>query len=279
MFSYLTRMPRFALLALAVLGLAVPALAQVVPSGPRAIQTAEDPWLYKGSDIVQDSAWRFGRLPNGVRYAVRKNGVPPGQVAVRVRIDAGSLMETDTERGYAHLLEHLSFRGSVYVPDGDSKRIWQRLGVTFGSDSNAQTTFTQTVYKLDLPGATQSGLDESMKILGGMMYGPAITPEALNAERPVVLAEAREQPGAQVRLQDAMFGLMFAGQPVAMRKPIGTTEMLNAATAESVKAFHDRWYRPERAVVIVVGDMDPAILEQMVVKHFSSWKGIGPAPQ
>lgn len=280
MFSYL-RMPRFALLALAALGLAVPALAQVAPpAAPQArpIQTADDPWLYKGSDIVQDTNWRFGRLPNGVRYAVRKNGVPPGQVAVRVRIDAGSLMETDNERGYAHLLEHLSFRASVYVPDGDSKQIWQRLGVTFGSDSNAQTTFTQTVYKLDLPNATDTGLDESMKILSGMMYGPNITPATLNAERPVVLAEAREQPGAQSRLQDAMFGLMFAGQPAAVRKPIGTTEMLNAATAETVKAFHDRWYRPERAVVIVVGDMDPAILEQMVVKHFSGWKGSGPAP-
>lgn len=276
MFSYL-RMPRFALLALAVLGLAVPALAQVATPA-RQIQTADDPWLYKGSDILQDTAWKFGRLPNGVRYAVRRNGVPPGQVAVRVRIDAGSLMETDNERGYAHLLEHLSFRGSVHVPDGDSKQIWQRLGVTFGSDSNAQTSFTHTVYKLDLPGATNAGLDESMKILSGMMYGPNITAATLTAERPVVLAEQREQPGAQTRLQDAMFGLMFAGQPVAQRKPIGTVETLNSATAESVKAFHDRWYRPERAVVIVVGDMDPTILEQMVVKHFSDWKGNGPAP-
>ncbi|WP_163360505.1 insulinase family protein, partial [Klebsiella aerogenes] len=85
------------------------------------------------------------------RYAVRKNGVPPGQVSVRVRMDVGSLMEQDSERGFAHLLEHLSFRGSVHVPDGESKRIWQRLGVTFGSDSNASTTFTATTYKLDLP--------------------------------------------------------------------------------------------------------------------------------
>ncbi|MES2443287.1 MAG: insulinase family protein [Pseudomonadota bacterium] len=279
MFLY-PRLPRFAPVlvgALSLIGLAVPAAAQQAPA-PRTIQTADDPWLYKGSDIIQDGAWRFGRLPNGVRYAVRKNGVPPGQVAVRVRIDAGSLMETDSERGYAHLLEHLSFRASQYVPDGDSKQIWQRLGVTFGSDSNAQTTFTHTVYKLDLPSASPAGLDESFKILAGMMYGPLITDTTLNAERPVVLAEAREQPGPQVRLQDAMFGLMFAGQPLAERKPIGTTAMLNAATAESVKAFHDRWYRPERAVVIVVGDVDPALLEQMVVKYFSDWKGVGPAP-
>ncbi|MDF7773786.1 insulinase family protein [Sphingomonas sp. AOB5] len=276
MLSYL-RSARSALVALSILGLAVPAIAQQAPPA-RTIQTAEDPWLYKNSDLVHDTAWRFGRLPNGLRYVVRKNGVPPGQVAVRVRIDAGSLNETDSERGFAHLLEHLSFRGSVYVPDGDSKQIWQRLGVTFGSDSNASTTFTQTVYKLDLPSATESGLDESMKILAGMMYGPNITPATLNAERPVVLAEAREQPGAQMRLQDAMFDLMFAGQPLAKRKPIGTTETLNGATAESVKAFHDRWYRPERAVVVVVGDMDVNLLEQMVIKHFSSWKGTGPAP-
>jgi zinc protease len=279
-----SRLSRSALLALSLFGLALPATAQqTAPAKPdltvaRPIQTADDPWLYKGSDIWQDPEWVFGRLPNGLRYAVRKNGVPPGQVAVRVRIDAGSLMEKDSERGYAHLLEHLSFRGSVHVPDGESKRIWQRLGVTFGSDSNAQTTFTHTVYKLDLPSADTAGLDESFKILSGMMSGPTLDAKALNAERPVVLAEAREQPGAQKRMQDAMFDLMFAGQPLANREPIGTTETLNAATPESVRAFHQRWYRPERAVVVAVGDVDTATLEAMIVKYFSDWKGEGPAP-
>lgn len=269
------RSPLLASLALATL---VPVLPVQAQTAPRPVQTADDPWLYKGSDLVHDDEWKFGRLSNGVRYAVRKNGVPPGQVSVRVRIDAGSLNEQESERGFAHLLEHLSFRGSTFVPDGESKRIWQRLGVTFGSDSNASTTFTQTVYKLDLPTATAAGLDESFKILAGMMAAPAITQASLTAERPVVLAEAREQPGAQERLQDTMLGLMFAGQPVANRKPIGTTQALTAATAESVQAFHDRWYRPERAVVIVIGDMDPAVLEAMVQKHFSAWQGKGPNP-
>lgn len=274
-------MPRFlrsSLLASLALATLVPVVPVQAQTAPRPVQTAEDPWLYKGSDLVHDEEWKFGRLSNGIRYAVRKNGVPPGQVSVRVRIDAGSLNEQESERGFAHLLEHLSFRGSTFVPDGESKRIWQRLGVTFGSDSNASTTFTQTVYKLDLPTATAAGLDESFKILAGMMAAPAITQASLNAERPVVLAEAREQPGAQERLQDTMLGLMFAGQPVANRKPIGTTAALTAATPESVQAFHERWYRPERAVVIVIGDMDPTLLEAMVQKHFSAWKGKGPNP-
>jgi zinc protease len=274
---FFLRSPLLASLALATLAPALPVQAQTAPAAPRPVQTADDPWLYKGSDLVHDDAWKFGRLPNGLRYAVRKNGVPPGQVSVRVRIDAGSLHERDSERGFAHLLEHLSFRGSTFVPDGESKRIWQRLGVTFGSDSNASTTFTSTVYKLDLPNATPQGLDESFKILSGMMTAPGLGKAALDAERPVVLAEGREQPGPQKRVQDTMFELMFAGQLLSDREPIGTTEALSAATPEAVQAFHDRWYRPERATVIAIGDVDPAVLEQLVAKYFSAWQGKGPA--
>ena len=246
-----------------------------LPPIPGVDQSA---WLYKDSDLPQDKAWKFGTLPNGLRYAVRRNGVPPGQVAVRVRIDAGSLNERDSERGFAHLIEHLSFRGSQYVPDGEAKRIWQRLGATFGSDSNASTTPTQTVYQLDLPGATEGGLDDSLKILAGMMAAPSLTTQALNAERPVVLAERREQPGPQVRYSDKVRETFFAGQPLAERSPIGQLATLEAATPESVRAFHDRWYRPERAVVIISGDLDPLLLAKLVAKNFGDWKGVGTSP-
>ena len=260
------------------------AIAQQVTPAPVAAPPVAPPvsvdktaWLYKGSDITPDPDWRFGTLPNGLRYAVRKNGVPPGQVSIRVRIDAGSLMERAPERGFAHLIEHLSFRGSEHVPDGEAKRVWQRMGVTFGADSNASTSFTQTVYKLDLPSATEGTLAESMKILEGMMSGPGLTQAALDAERPVVMAEAREQPGPQMRLGDLTRETFFSGQPLAERSPIGTPETLAGATAASVSAFHQRWYRPERAVVVISGDMDPAVFESQIVQHFGGWKGVGPA--
>ncbi len=253
---------------------AVPADAPL-PGIPGVDQSA---WLYKGSDLGRDAEWKFGTLPNGLRFAVRRNGVPPGQVAVRVRIDAGSLNERDDERGFAHFIEHLSFRGSEYVPDSQAKRIWQRFGATFGSDSNAQTTPVSTTYKLDLPSATEAGLDESMKILGGMMAKPAITDAAITAERPVVLAEQREQPGPQVRFGDALRQTFFAGQPLAERSPIGTVKTLEAATAASVGGFHDRWYRPERTTVIVAGDMDPGVFARLIVKNFGGWKGVGANP-
>ncbi|MGN6818912.1 MAG: M16 family metallopeptidase [Sphingomonas sp.] len=276
------RVPRLAVLASVVLGLSLPAIAQqIAPSpAPLAVRPEVDrsPWLFKGSDITPDPAWHFGTLPNGLRYAVRKNGVPPGQVSIRVRIDAGSLYEDDQEQGYAHFMEHLVFRGSEYVADNEAKRTWQRLGATFGSDTNAQTTFTQTVFKLDLPAATPATVDESLKILSGMMEAPSFDDKVVNSERPVVMAEQREAPGPQVRFGDAQRATIFAGQPYATRSPIGTVKTLEAATAASLRAFHDKWYRPERAVVIISGDLDPLVFETLVDKNFSSWKGKGPDP-
>lgn len=252
---------------------------KAVPTRATAPVTVDTrPWLFADSDIPPDPNWHFGALPSGLRYAVRRNAVPPGQVAVRVRIDAGSLYETDAEQGFAHLIEHLSFRGSKYVPDGEAKRVWQRFGATFGSDSNASTTPTQTVYKLDLPGATDVKLDESLKIFSGMMAAPAITDAGLAAERPAVLAEQREAPGPQVRYGDAIRETFFAGQPLASRSPIGTIKTLEAATPATVQAFHDRWYRPSRAVVIISGDIDPDVAARLVVKNFGGWQGKGANP-
>ncbi|HMT44003.1 MAG TPA: insulinase family protein, partial [Chakrabartia sp.] len=269
---------RFAL-ALAASSLPFTSLVSVAyaeTKGAPAAKPAATPWLYAGSDIPPDPEWRFGVLPNGLRYAVRRNGVPPGQVSIRIGMEAGSLMESEEERGYAHFIEHLSFRGSRYVMDGEAKRVWQRLGATFGSDTNATTTATQTIYKLDLPAVQPAALDESLKILSGMMIAPSMTPAEVDAERRTVLAEAREQFGPEYEVGEAQRKLFHAGQLFANRPPIGTTAALGAATAQSLRAFHDRWYRPERTVISIAGDVDPATFETLIRKYFSPWKGKGP---
>ncbi len=253
-----------------------PAQAPAIPPLPADVDTSA--WLYKGSDIPPDKGWQFGTLSNGLRYAVRKNGVPPGQVAIRVRVDAGSLMEEDSERGFAHFLEHLLFRGSKYVPDGEAKRVWQRLGATFGSDSNAQTSPTQTVYQLDLPNATASGLDESIKILSGMVREPKLDQRTIDTEKSVVMAEQRESDGPQQRQGDAQREHVFVGQRLAVRSTIGTPKTIGGATASAIQAFHDRWYRPDRVVIIISGDGDPAQYAGLVAKYFGDWKADGAAP-
>ena len=266
--------------ALAALLLGPVVSAQPAPeSAKTAAKAQNDSWLYEGSDIPRDTAWRFGVLPNGVRYAVRNNGVPPGQVSIRVRMDVGSMFETEQERGFAHLLEHLTFRGSEHIPDGEAKRIWQRFGVTFGSDSNAQTTPTQTVYQLDLPSVTPTNLDESMKLLAGMVREPLIADAAVTAERGVVLSELRESDGPQKRIADTTNSHLFANQLLGDRSPIGTVESLAGARAGAVLAFHKRWYRPERTVVVIAGDGEPAEFARLIEKYYGDWRGDGPPPK
>lgn len=252
-------------------------------SGPATSAAAKSspsvPWIYRGSDVPQDREWVFGELGNGLRYAVRKNGVPPGQVAIRVRMDVGSLHEEDGERGYAHLLEHLVFRQSRYLAEGAAIPTWQRLGATFGSDTNAETSPVSTTFKLDLPNATPAKLDESLKLLSGMMIAPALTEANIRTEVPIVLAEKRERGGLAARVADATQQTLFAGQRLAERPVIGTGETLGAAKQASVRAFHSRWYRPENAVVIVVGDIETAQMEALIRQHFADWPAKGrPAP-
>ncbi|WP_379551156.1 M16 family metallopeptidase [Qipengyuania sp. DGS5-3] len=249
---------------------------------PTALQTGDEtPWIYEGSDVPRDKEWLFGAMENGLRYAVRRNGVPPDQVSIRVRIDAGSLHERDEERGFAHLLEHLLFRESKYLGPGEAIPTWQRLGATFGSDTNAETSPTHTAYKLDLPNIDDAKLEESFKLLSGMIREPVINRRNLEAEVPIVMAEKRERGGAAQRSGDATRQTLFAGQRLSTRSPIGTIETLQGARASKVKAFHRRWYRPENTVISVAGDADPEQLAALVEKYFGDWRGRGeltPAP-
>ncbi len=260
----------------------LPALAQT-PCTIRA--TAEDqpqfarpddPWIYRGTDIPIDTQWLFGEMPNGVRYAVRQNDVPPCQASLRVRIDAGSLNERDSERGFAHLLEHMVFRESATFGPGEAIAHFQRLGASFGFDTNASTTPTATTYNLNLPNANRTTLDDSVRRFAGMVIDPVLSSENLAQDVPIVLSERREQAGPQRRVAEATTATFFAGQRLAERSPIGTVETLEGATADTVQAFHARWYRPENAVVVLVGDADPRVLAAIVERHFADWEGEGP---
>ncbi|OYX66960.1 MAG: peptidase M16 [Sphingomonadales bacterium 32-64-17] len=232
----------------------------------------DDPWIFRGTDIPIDDEWLMGELPNGVRYAVRENGVPPCQASFRVAIDAGSLNEEDSERGFAHLLEHMTFRQSRDFGSGEAIPYFQRLGASLGADTNASTGPTQTVYKLDLPNADRAKLSDSVRLFAGMIEAPTLSSDNLAADLPIVLAEMRDGAGANRRIGEVTQSTFFAGQRLSQRNPIGTLESLQGATQESVRAFHQRWYRPENAVVVLVADADPQVLAALIEREFSDWK-------
>ena len=286
MMSFLRALrPLLPLLLLAPAPLAaqrLPAPAETQAAGlpaPRYAQP-DDPWIYRGTDIPVDREWLMGEMPNGLRYAVRSNGVPPGQVSIRVRIDAGSLHEEEPERGFAHLIEHLVFRQSRDFGPGEAIPYFQRLGASLGNDTNAVTSPTQTVYQLDLPNATAATLADSVRLFAGMIREPVLSAANLATEVPIVLAERRERNGPDRRIAEATRELFFAGQRLAERSPIGAVATLQAATADKVRAFHSRWYRPEEATVVIVGDADPQLLAALVEQHFGDWRVPGePAPE
>ncbi|WP_197470503.1 pitrilysin family protein, partial [Erythrobacter sp. HI0019] len=144
---------------------------------------------------------------------------------------------------------------------------WQRLGATFGSDTNAETSPTHTVFKLDLPNVDAGKLAESMKLLSGMVRSPVLSDANVQAEVPIVLAEKRERGGPAERAGNASREVLFAGQRLATRSPIGTEATLGAATGASVSAFYRRWYRPENTVVVAAGDIDP----QQLAAEIEAW--------
>lgn len=283
-----TRAQRLFALALSSLAIvAAPALdaatsrakkpaAAAAPAAAKCTDTTS-PWLYRCSDIPQDKEWIFGELPNGVRYAVRKNGVPPDQVSIRIHVDVGSMYEKPSEMGFSHLLEHMVFRQSKYLGDGEAIPTWQRMGAAFGSDTNAQTGPLSTTYKLDLPNATLDSTDTSIKLLSGMITAPTLSQKNVETDVPIVLAEKRESGGTAERVFEQSQQILFAGQLLGARPVIGTDATLLGANEASIRAYHKRWYRPERTVIVAVGDISPARLEASIKKWFGDWKGDGPA--
>jgi zinc protease len=234
-------------------------------------------WPQTVSDIKADTAVRFGTLPNGMRYAILKNATPPGQASLRLRFDAGSLMETDSEQGIAHFLEHMAFNGSEHVPEGEMVKMLERHGLAFGADTNAQTSWTETVYQLDLPHTDDDTVDTSLMLLREAAGNLTLDPGAIDRERGVVLSEERTRDTPGLRVFKAGIGFFLQGQLAASRLPIGQVSVINHADHALLEGFYRRYYRPERAVLVAVGDFDPDAMEAKIRARFSNWAAQGPA--
>ena len=253
-------------------------LAACAVQPARVTSLPKPDWAFQQSDLPPDPAFRFGKLPNGMRYIIRHNATPPGTAAVRLDVDAGSLDEAPNERGFAHFVEHMAFNGSTHVPEGEMVRLLERKGLAFGADTNAQTGFEQTLYQLDLPRADPALLDTALMLLRETASELTFDPAAVARERGVVLSELRDGRGyALDNLQDQL-AFFYPKARYPQRLPIGTVETLNAATGPALRAFWAREYVPAKATLIVVGDFDAAAAETSITAHFASWQPAPPPP-
>jgi zinc protease len=234
-------------------------------------------WAQSRSDLKADPAVLFGTLPNGMRYAIMKNATPAGQAALRLRIGSGSLQESDAQQGLAHFLEHMAFKGSTRVPEGEMVKILQRKGLAFGADTNASTGWTQTVYRLDLPAADSGSLDTGFMLLREIAGELTLSAKAMESERGVVMSEERLRDTPQFRAYVARLAMLLDGQLAARRVPIGKMDVIRNAPASLVADYYRANYRPDRAALLMVGDFDPASAEDKIKAVFNDWQPAGPA--
>jgi len=256
----------------------LPALPKIGHSAPAAFQKLPPGvWPQAQSDVPADPDIRFGSLPNGMRYAIQRQAIPAGQAAIRLRFDAGSLMESDAQQGLAHFLEHMAFNGSKNVPEGEMVKILERHGLAFGADTNASTNFDETVYKLDLPKTDDDTVDTSLKLMRETASELTIGKEAVDRERGVVLSEERASDSPAYRVFKQRLGFLLPGQRMPQRLPIGHVDVLQKAPPSLIADFYHHYYRPERATLVVVGDFDPAAMEAKIRAKFADWRAVGPA--
>lgn len=231
-------------------------------------------WARDRGDLPHDPDYLIGTLPNGMRYLVLRNYTPPRQVALRMVIDAGSMQERPGEEGVAHFLEHLAFRGTELYPDGELNRQLENLGLQMGSDVNASTGPDRTTFQFDLsrndPVSIQTGLSVIRQIVSAMTIAPAM----VDAERCVVLAEERARAGPGLEASKALLRMQLGDHPYG-RPPIGLRNVIETVTPATVRGFYDAYYRPERATLVIVGDVNTQALIGQIGTMFGDWKGRG----
>lgn len=220
-------------------------------------------------------------LSNGVRAIIKNlpdNGARP-RVEIRLHVAAGSAQELDSERGLAHFVEHMAFNGTTSFPRNDIIRFFEAAGMTFGQDINAYTSFNETVYQLSIPRAQPELLDTAMQLLAEWANDITFDPEAVARERGVILEEWRAAGyGGEEPVWLQHHRLMHAGSLYTERYPIGVREVFEFATAEQLRGYYDRWYRPELMTVVVSGVVEGDTLLHQLEAGIGQFTARTPAP-
>ncbi len=227
-------------------------------------------WPHDESDLKPDPVVTWGMLENGFRFAVMPNKEPPEKVSLRLYVDAGSLMEEDDQRGLAHFLEHMAFNGSRNFSEGDLVEYLQRLGMGFGADTNAHTSWKETVYYLEIPRNDEETLREGLQVFRDYADGLLLDEEEIEKERGVILSEKRARDSVRFRLYKDELGFLFPDTLLPGRITIGEEAVIENAGRERFVDFYRNWYSSDRMVLVAVGDIQPGSVEPLIEEYFSS---------
>lgn len=268
---------RFAVLVL--LSLQLLAGCMLCPARPmppiREAWWLDGRWAHEASSLVPHEKAVFGRLPNGFRYVILPNRKPEGRVALHLNVQVGSLMEQAHELGVAHFLEHMAFNGSRHFAPGELIPFFQRNGMAFGQDLNAHTGPQETVYKLNIAGGDSDNFHTALRFLRDVADGLDIQPTQVERERGVILAEKAARDSIDNRAAGRLRKKLYAGTRFN-QAPIGDATVIRTVSPETLRDFYRAWYRPELMVLVVVGDLEPAAVEERIREAFQDFQAQAP---
>ncbi len=226
--------------------------------------------------FINDPALVTGALSNGLRYVLMKNHKPVNRVSMHLAIQSGSMNETDEQRGLAHYLEHMLFNGTEHFAPGELIKFFQSIGMDFGGDANAHTGFFETVYDVVLPKGNEKNLNDGFMVMHDYANSALLLKSEIDRERNIILAEKRDRDSASYRMFESTIKFELGGMRVPARLPIGTETAIQNANKKLLKDYYDAWYRPSKMILIVVGDFDTNLTEQIIIKKFSGLKSRAP---
>lgn len=258
----------------------------------RAAFEASD-WPHDASDLPADAAVRYGVLENGMRYAIVENETPSNSAAMRLVFNVGSFAETEAQRGLAHFIEHMAFNGTTNVPEGEMVPLLERYGLAFGPDTNAFTSREVVGYQLSLPSTEAQIVDTGLFLLRETAAEMTFDIEAIDRERGIILGEERYRNTPIRRFFNAYYDFLYPDTTISARDAIGTTEVIENAGRELFVDYYENFYTPERALLVVVGQIDADEIEAKIrdgfdysapglevdrVQSFASWEQPQDAP-
>ncbi len=218
--------------------------------------------------IPPDPSIRIGKLDNGLTYYIKQNKKPEQRMELRLAINAGSICETDNQQGLAHFCEHMCFNGTKNFPSNKMISMLEEMGVKFGAELNASTSFDQTVYMLKVPTDSIEWINRGFQVLEDWAHQVSLDDSEISKERGVIIEEWRLGLGADDRMQEKYIPVVLKGSKYAERLPIGKVDVIRSFPDDTLRAFYKSWYRPDLMAVVVVGDINPDLAEKKVKEYF-----------
>ena len=218
-----------------------------------------------GNQLVLDSAVKQGKLDNGMSYFIRENGEPKNRIQLRLVVKAGSCMEDEDQKGIAHFVEHMCFNGTENFEKSAIVDYFESIGMSFGPEVNAETSFEHTVYMLELPADNPEILKTSLLVLHDWACSVTFDPVEFEKERGVIIEEWRQRTqGVNWRVAMKEVGLVLKDSRYEKRLPIGDINVIKNIKLDRVVDFYKKWYRPENMAVVAVGDIKADVLEKAI---------------